>query len=76
MILESTITCPKCGYQALEQMPTDACRFLYYCKSCREQLKPKSGGLTDFLYQRNREIIASARLDLAVGFTQRILLSA
>ena len=24
MQLDSTITCPKCGYQAIETMPTDA----------------------------------------------------
>jgi len=25
MQLQSTLTCPKCGYQAVETMPTDAC---------------------------------------------------
>ena len=27
--LQSTITCPNCGYQATEVMPTDACVALY-----------------------------------------------
>ncbi|MGA7525893.1 MAG: GDCCVxC domain-containing (seleno)protein, partial [Pseudolabrys sp.] len=27
MIETSTITCPKCGHQATERMPTDACQF-------------------------------------------------
>jgi hypothetical protein len=41
--LESTLTCPHCGHQATETMPTDACRFFYDCKSCGERLKPKPG---------------------------------
>jgi transposase-like protein len=43
MQLESTITCPKCGHQATETMPTDACRFFYNCKGCGERLKPLDG---------------------------------
>jgi hypothetical protein len=30
--IESTLTCPRCGHQSAEQMPTDACRFFYTCK--------------------------------------------
>jgi hypothetical protein len=41
--LASTITCPMCGHQATEQMPTDACQFFYDCKGCGERLKPKHG---------------------------------
>jgi predicted metal-binding membrane protein len=43
MITASTITCPKCGYQASEQMPTDACQFFYDCGGCGEPLKPEAG---------------------------------
>jgi hypothetical protein len=43
VILKSTITCPQCGHQATEQMPTDACQFFYNCKGCGERLKPKEG---------------------------------
>jgi len=43
MILKSALTCPKCGHQTTEQMPTDACRFFYDCKGCGERLKPKTG---------------------------------
>jgi hypothetical protein len=39
----STLTCPRCGYQSTEQMPTDACRILYVCKGCGETLKPLPG---------------------------------
>jgi hypothetical protein len=41
--LQSTLTCPKCGYQAVETMPTDACQFFYDCKGCGERLKPLAG---------------------------------
>ena len=40
---ESTITCPNCGFQKTEEMPTDSCVFFYECTSCEQMLKPKSG---------------------------------
>jgi len=43
MILESAITCPRCGHRATEAMPEYACLFLYDCKGCGEQLKPRPG---------------------------------
>jgi hypothetical protein len=43
IILQSTITCPKCGNQKEEEMPTDACQFFYECESCHKVLKPKGG---------------------------------
>jgi hypothetical protein len=49
MIETSTITCPKCGHQATEQMPIDACQFFYDCKGCGERLKPKPGDCVLFL---------------------------
>ena len=41
--LESTITCPECGYKAKEEMPTTACQFFYECQKCKTLLKPKEG---------------------------------
>ncbi|WP_421917867.1 GDCCVxC domain-containing (seleno)protein [Marinifilum sp.] len=41
--LHSVFTCPNCGYQKEEEMPTDACQFLYECKNCKALLKPKPG---------------------------------
>ena len=38
-VSSETITCPKCGHRANEQMPTDACRYFYDCNFCRERLK-------------------------------------
>lgn len=43
MLLVSTLTCPSCGYKAVETMPTDACQFFYECKGCRTVLKPRAG---------------------------------
>lgn len=43
VILESVITCPKCGYRAEETMPTNACLFFYECSRCGAKLKPKQG---------------------------------
>lgn len=39
----STLTCPKCGHQKTETMPTDACLFFYECKGCHTLLKPLPG---------------------------------
>ena len=41
--LRSTITCPGCGHQAAETMPTDFCQYFYDCNGCGAQLSPKAG---------------------------------
>ncbi|WP_081501818.1 GDCCVxC domain-containing (seleno)protein [Sulfurovum sp. AR] len=41
LILESEITCSKCGYKKIETMPTDACQWFYECENCGAILKPK-----------------------------------
>lgn len=41
--LESTITCPHCGFQQTEIMPADSCVYFYKCKNCQTLLKPKPG---------------------------------
>ena len=43
IIDESVITCPHCGTQKRERMPTDACQFFYVCSGCGARLKPKPG---------------------------------
>jgi hypothetical protein len=43
VIREATITCPRCGHQARETMPTDSCQYFYDCKGCGALLKPQSG---------------------------------
>ena len=43
LILQSTLTCPNCGTEAVETMPTDACLYFYDCTGCGSQLKPKRG---------------------------------
>jgi hypothetical protein len=38
--LRSTLTCPHCGHQATETMPTNACQFFYDCIGCGTVLSP------------------------------------
>ena len=39
----STITCPKCGHQKEETMPTNACQHTYQCSKCKTMITPKKG---------------------------------
>src|SRR5712692_901411 len=48
MILQSKITCPKCGTAKTETMPTDACQFFYACTGCGTMLRPKPGSCCVF----------------------------
>lgn len=41
--LKSTLTCPECGNNKNEIMPTDACQFFYEFENCKAILKPKIG---------------------------------
>jgi hypothetical protein len=52
--MTATITCPLCGHQALETMPTDACQFFYECKGCRRVLQPKPGDCCVFCSYADR----------------------
>ncbi|MFZ0488371.1 MAG: GDCCVxC domain-containing (seleno)protein [Arenicellales bacterium] len=42
-VLESTITCPRCGFRKSETMPTNACQWFYDCNGCGSLLKPLPG---------------------------------
>ncbi|MGR3177743.1 MAG: GDCCVxC domain-containing (seleno)protein [Candidatus Anammoxibacter sp.] len=41
--LESIITCPECGFDRKETMPTDSCQIVYECTHCKTILMPKKG---------------------------------
>ncbi|MBA3897448.1 MAG: hypothetical protein H0X36_10025 [Sphingomonadaceae bacterium] len=41
--LQSTLTCPECGAQSIETMPTNACIYFHECRSCSALLKPVAG---------------------------------
>jgi hypothetical protein len=41
IILESTLTCPECGYTGRLKMPANYCQFFYECTTCKHLLKPK-----------------------------------
>jgi len=43
MKLNSTLTCPECGFKKEETMPTDACVHFYECTHCHALLSPESG---------------------------------
>nr|WP_276525730.1 GDCCVxC domain-containing (seleno)protein [Ferrovum myxofaciens] len=43
IVLESLLTCPKCGHAEMLAMPTDACQWFYQCPNCKVLLKPKKG---------------------------------
>lgn len=43
LILQSTLTCPNCGTQTAETMPTDACVYFHTCSGCGVRLRPKPG---------------------------------
>lgn len=42
--LESTLTCPECGHQAVEPMPKNACLFYQDCKGCGKRGVRVAGG--------------------------------
>lgn len=39
----SRLTCPQCGHEAVETMPTNACQYFYDCLGCGALLRPKPG---------------------------------
>lgn len=41
-VLESTLTCPYCGFAEVGTMPLDACVYFHECGRCRAILRPKS----------------------------------
>lgn len=43
VVTESLLTCPHCGFEKPESMPTDACLYFYECTACRALLRPKAG---------------------------------
>lgn len=38
--LKSTITCPVCLHQKIEEMPINSCLFMYKCEQCETVLIP------------------------------------
>jgi hypothetical protein len=43
ILLESVLTCPRCGFCKQEAMPVDACLFFYECEGCKALLRPEPG---------------------------------
>jgi len=42
-VLRATLTCPHCGHEKSETMPTNACVHFYQCTGCGTVLRPKPG---------------------------------
>jgi hypothetical protein len=43
LVTESRLTCPACGHEQTETMPTDACQWFYECPQCHTVLRPRPG---------------------------------
>jgi hypothetical protein len=39
----SRLTCPECGHESVETMPTNACVYFHECVGCGTLLRPKPG---------------------------------
>ena len=42
-VLESILTCTKCGFAKQESMPTNACQFYSECTHCGALVRPNAG---------------------------------
>lgn len=42
-VTTSIITCPDCGHQQEETMPTESCQFFYHCSQCEKVQRPREG---------------------------------
>lgn len=40
---EATLTCPRCGAEARERMPVDACVVRWECPACGAEVRPREG---------------------------------
>ena len=43
VVMQSEITCPKCGHKKIETLPTDVCVIKYNCEKCNAEMRPKDG---------------------------------
>ncbi|HWW98713.1 MAG TPA: GDCCVxC domain-containing (seleno)protein [Edaphobacter sp.] len=43
VVLQSVVTCPHCGHEMTETMPSDSCRFFHRCVRCDAVIRPKEG---------------------------------
>src|SRR5581483_375858 len=52
--LNATLTCPHCGHQSHEVMPTDRCIVVYECPACAGMLRPRPGDCCVFCSYADR----------------------
>ena len=82
VILESILTCPRCGFAAQEAMLTDACLFFYEYRNLQDAAATERGRLLRVLLLRLGEVSARSeraqmlRLIGVIGTAAAILLVA
>ena len=52
-ITQAKLTCPRCGYDQILDMPSDACQFFYECVNCKTVLRPNAGDCCVFCSYSN-----------------------
>jgi hypothetical protein len=52
--VSATLTCPHCGHEAHEIMPTDRCIVVYDCPACARTLRPKTADCCVFCSYADR----------------------
>lgn len=63
--LDSTLTCPHCGFAERLTMPTDACLFFHECAGCRALLRPQPGDCCVFCSYGDAKCPPMQGLDIA-----------
>ena len=53
--LAARMTCPSCGHDASETMPTNYCVHFYQCRACGVTMKPKWGDCCVFCSYGNKK---------------------
>src|SRR5271168_123770 len=56
----SMLTCPVCGHEASEMMPTDSCQYFYECAGMQNPAEAEGGRLLRVLFLRGRAVPADS----------------
>ena len=71
IVLESVLTCPRCGFAKPETMPTDACQFYYECSNCKALGEVPADPAAAWVLLIAFRGITGRRLDYAVAAARR-----
>src|SRR5258708_35775324 len=70
--LVSTLTCPVCGHQGTETMPSDAFQYFYECSGRKNALEAQSRRLLRVLFFR-RHTVSTDSGSAGKGFSHSVL---